>query len=273
MSSSTDTEFVLVKRKDLERLTTEVMQMRDFLPQILNQELVESVQRLEAAEIALETKELDCAHVSARLEVSQGEYLRANEENQALLVQVTSLQEQSVQQAEYCTHMGSALCSLLWGLSTNEGIVNSILGMDKAPEFFNLASHTVVSFVESLAGEQPQDDDTEESRFVLGLAGTITNVAAVSCGREFLMSSCRDLMESWFHLLGKISLGTCNRLRVLILMSLYNVSINRNGVLWMSQCVGFISQLQRLLTGKTAFTFYKTLTLKFASMFCISSSL
>ncbi|GAB1300850.1 Heat shock factor 2-binding protein [Apodemus speciosus] len=29
-------EFVKVRKKDLERLTTEVMQLRDFLPRILN---------------------------------------------------------------------------------------------------------------------------------------------------------------------------------------------------------------------------------------------
>nr|8A50_A Chain A, Heat shock factor 2-binding protein [synthetic construct]8A50_B Chain B, Heat shock factor 2-binding protein [synthetic construct]8A51_A Chain A, Heat shock factor 2-binding protein [synthetic construct] len=32
-------EFVKVRKKDLERLTTEVMQIRDFLPRILNGEV------------------------------------------------------------------------------------------------------------------------------------------------------------------------------------------------------------------------------------------
>ncbi|XP_063810708.1 heat shock factor 2-binding protein, partial [Pseudophryne corroboree] len=241
-------DFVLVKRKDVERLTTEVMQMREFLPQILNQELLENVQRLEAAEIALETKELDCAHINSRLEVSQGEYLQAKEENLSLAVQLNDLREHSLQQSEYCTRLGSALCTLLWGVSNRDETVRSILTMDKAEEFFSLASHTVSSFVESLSGQQPPEEDAEESRFVLGLAGTVTNVAAVPCGRDFLISSCKELMEKWFHLLGKMALGSCSRLRVLILMSLYNVSINRSGLLWLSQCAGIIPQLQILLT-------------------------
>lgn len=43
-------EFVKVRKKDLERLTTEVMQIRDFLPRILNGEVLESFQRLKIAE-------------------------------------------------------------------------------------------------------------------------------------------------------------------------------------------------------------------------------
>jgi hypothetical protein len=43
-------EFVKVRKKDLERLTTEVMQIRDFLPRILNGELLESFQKLKMVE-------------------------------------------------------------------------------------------------------------------------------------------------------------------------------------------------------------------------------
>lgn len=39
-----------VRRKDLEQLTTEVMQMRDFLPRLLNAELTESLQSLKSVE-------------------------------------------------------------------------------------------------------------------------------------------------------------------------------------------------------------------------------
>lgn len=43
-------EFVKVRKKDLERLTTEVMQIRDFLPRILNGEVLESFQKLKIVE-------------------------------------------------------------------------------------------------------------------------------------------------------------------------------------------------------------------------------
>ncbi|KAG8507181.1 Heat shock factor 2-binding protein [Galemys pyrenaicus] len=43
-------EFVKVRKKDLERLTAEVMQIRDFLPRILNGEVLESFQKLKIVE-------------------------------------------------------------------------------------------------------------------------------------------------------------------------------------------------------------------------------
>ncbi|XP_040269355.1 heat shock factor 2-binding protein-like [Bufo bufo] len=248
MSGPLESEFLLIRRRDLERLTTEVMQMKEFLPKILNQDLLESVQRLEVAESALEEREQDCEHIQARLQATQNECLRAKEENLSLLLQVTELREQNVQQVDFCSEMGSALCTLLWGVSNREETVRSILGMDTTAEFFSLAGQTVSRFVESFAVDQ--NEDTEESRFVLGLAGTITNVAAVSCGRSFLMSSCRDLMEKWILLLREIRSGSHCQLRVLILMSLYNVSIHHDGLLWMSRYPGIMSQLQQLLTGE-----------------------
>lgn len=235
----------------MERLTTEVMQMREFLPQIVNSELVETVQRLESAENALGDKEQDCDHIRARLETSQGEYLRAKEENLSLLVQLSTLREQSVQPIDFSTHMGSFLCTLLWSVSNREETVRSILGMDKCAEFFMLVSQTVTRFVDAL-GEKPPDDDDEDGCYVLGLAGIVTNVAAVPCGRDFLISSCRELMESWIHILRKIGLGTCNRLRVLILKSLYNVSINQSALQWMSQVTGFLGDVRRLLIDPDA---------------------
>lgn len=46
----TKEEFVKVRKKDLERLTTEVMQIRDFLPRILSGEVLESFQKLKVVE-------------------------------------------------------------------------------------------------------------------------------------------------------------------------------------------------------------------------------
>ncbi|XP_075705188.1 heat shock factor 2-binding protein-like isoform X1 [Rhinoderma darwinii] len=188
MSGPLEAEFLLVRRRDLERLTTEVMQMKEFLPQILNQDLLEGVQRLEVAESALEERELDCEHIKARLQATQSECLRTKEENLALLLQVTELREQSVQQVDFCTQMGSALCTLLWGVSNREETVKSILGMDKTADFFILAGQTVSSFVETLVVNQ--DEDMEESRFVLGLAGTITSECRGLTNPEHKMVKC-----------------------------------------------------------------------------------
>ncbi|KAM9317496.1 heat shock factor 2-binding protein [Gastrophryne carolinensis] len=252
MAGSSEAELVLVRRRDLERLTTEVMQMREFLPQIVNPELVESVQRLEEAEAALEGMDLDCDHFRARLEAAQGECLRSREENLSLLLQLSAAREEAAQGAEFCHNMGAVLCTLLWGVSNREEAVKSILGMDQSAELFSLASQILTSYVTSVPAPEEPKADAPETRMVLGLAGTVTNVAAVSQGRGFLVSSCRDLMENWIQILGKIQLGTCSYLRVLLLMSLYNVSIHAEGLVWLSQRPGLVCELRRLLSDPDA---------------------
>lgn len=48
--AETKEDFVKVRRSDLERLTTEVMQLRDFLPKILNGDILWTFQKLDAVE-------------------------------------------------------------------------------------------------------------------------------------------------------------------------------------------------------------------------------
>ncbi|NWX39685.1 HSF2B protein, partial [Steatornis caripensis] len=79
----TKDEFVEVRRRDLERLTTEVMQLRDFLPKILNADILGTFQKLDAIESSMEKKEeemeqlkMDCEHFRARLETAQADCMR-----------------------------------------------------------------------------------------------------------------------------------------------------------------------------------------------------
>ncbi|NWU79117.1 HSF2B protein, partial [Onychorhynchus coronatus] len=79
----TKEEFVKVRRRDLERLTTEVMQLRDFLPKIVNGDILGTLQKLDAIESNLEKKEeevqqlrMDCEHFKARLETAQADCMR-----------------------------------------------------------------------------------------------------------------------------------------------------------------------------------------------------
>ncbi|NXT94532.1 HSF2B protein, partial [Anhinga rufa] len=79
----TKDEFVKVRRRDLERLTTEVMQLRDFLPKIVNGDILSTLQKLDALESIMEKKEeeveqlkMDCEHFRARLETAQADCMR-----------------------------------------------------------------------------------------------------------------------------------------------------------------------------------------------------
>ncbi|XP_072825967.1 heat shock factor 2-binding protein isoform X2 [Vicugna pacos] len=252
----TKEEFVKVRKNDLERLTTEVMQIRDFLPRILNGEVLESFQKLKIVEKNLERKEqeleqlrMDREHFKARLESVQADSLREKKEKLALRQQLNEARQQLLQQAEYCTEMGAAACTILWGVSSSEEVVKAILGGDKALKFFNITGQTMESFVKSLDGDV-KELDSDENQFVFALAGIVTNVAAVACGREFLVTSSRVLLDTILQLLGDLKPGQCTKLKVLMLMSLYNVSINLKGLKYISESPGFIPLLWWLLSGQ-----------------------
>ncbi|XP_059778289.1 heat shock factor 2-binding protein isoform X1 [Balaenoptera ricei] len=303
----TKEEFVKVRKKDLERLTTEVMQIRDFLPRILNGEVLESFQRLKIVEKNLERKEqeleqlrMDCEHFKARLESVQEDSVSEKKEKLALRQQLNEAKQQLLQQAEYCTEMGAAACTILWGVSSSEEVVKAILGgnpapakealsrfcelgnsfcrvmktetvrwacccilhvavsvkilfekqflpKDKALKFFNITGQTMESFVKSLDGDV-KELDSDENQFVFALAGIVTNVAAIASGREFLVNSSRVLLDTILQLLGDLKPGQCTKLKVLMLMSLYNVSINLKGLKYISESPGFIPLLWWLLS-------------------------
>ncbi|XP_064925290.1 heat shock factor 2-binding protein isoform X6 [Columba livia] len=255
--TETKEEFVKVRRRDLERLTTEVMQLRDFLPKILNGDILATFQKLDAVESNMEKKEeeieqlkMDCEHFRARLETAQADCMREKKEKLDLRQQLNEAKQQLLQQAEYCTEMGAAVCTLLWGVSSNEEAVKTLLGGSKAVKFFTITAQTMESFVKSLSEDMKQQDlDSDENQFVLALAGIVTNVAALACGREFLVSSSRELLDTMMHLLGDMKPGLCTKFKVLMLMSLYNVSINLKGLKYISESPGFIPLLWWLLKG------------------------
>ncbi|XP_077925004.1 heat shock factor 2-binding protein isoform X3 [Halichoerus grypus] len=191
---------------------------------------------------------MDCEHFKARLETVQADSRREKKEKLALREQLNEAKQQLLQQAEYCTEMGAAACTLLWGVSSSEDVVKAILGGDKALKFFNITGQTMESFVKSLDGDV-KELDSDENQFVFALAGIVTNVAAIACGREFLVNSSRVLLDTILQLLGDLKPGQCTKLKVLLLMSLYNVSINLKGLKYISESPGFIPLLWWLLSG------------------------
>uniref|UniRef100_A0A2K6A8N5 Heat shock transcription factor 2 binding protein n=1 Tax=Mandrillus leucophaeus TaxID=9568 RepID=A0A2K6A8N5_MANLE len=236
----TKEEFVKVRKKDLERLTTEVMQIRDFLPRILNGEVLESFQKLKIVEKNLERKEqeleqlkMDCEHFKARLETVQADSIRDKKEKLALRQQLNEAKQQLLQQAEYCTEMGAAACTLLWGVSSSEEVVKAILGGDKALKFFSITGQTMESFVKSLDGDI-KELDSAENQFVFALAGIVTTIA---CGSSSFLLTFQHLFLLHFRLM---------------LMSLYNVSINLKGLKYISESPGFIPLLWWLLSDPDA---------------------
>ncbi|XP_072900811.1 heat shock factor 2-binding protein [Hemitrygon akajei] len=254
-------EFVKVRKRDLERLITETMQIKDFLPKILNGEFLECFHQLEIAEKTLEKREqeneqlqLDRDHFKARLKTAQEDCQKEREEKLASNLQLNEARQQLLQQAEYCTEMGASVCTLLWRVSSNEESVKFILGGNKAEKFFTIVAQTLESFVKSTDEnvKEEHDLDSDENQFVLALAGIVTNIAAVAYGRDFLVNSSQILLEKLLQLLAEMKAGLCTKLKVLMLMCLYNVSINLKGLQYFSKNPGFIPLLACLLEDPDA---------------------
>uniref|UniRef100_A0A3B3VGJ5 Heat shock transcription factor 2 binding protein n=1 Tax=Poecilia latipinna TaxID=48699 RepID=A0A3B3VGJ5_9TELE len=217
---------------------TEVMQLREFLPRVLNGDLTEmksvnvdlclEKEHLEQEQIQLRQ---DCSHLQSRLEAAHSECQKEREEKLLLREQLWQSGAELQQQADFCSTLGSAACSLLWSGSSREEMVTTWLG--KLSSFLTVAAQTLESFVKSMDDEiktQPSDHNSQEHQFVLALVGTITNIAAVTCGRDFLSSSGHVLLDTLMKLLQLMRPASFPKLKVLMLMALYNVSISIKGL-------------------------------------------
>uniref|UniRef100_A0A8K9WML6 Heat shock transcription factor 2 binding protein n=1 Tax=Oncorhynchus mykiss TaxID=8022 RepID=A0A8K9WML6_ONCMY len=229
---------------------TEVMQLREFLPKVVNGDLIEMLQKALKERLGQEQEQLrqECLHLRSRLDAAQSECQKEREEKLVLREQLWESREQLQQQAEFCTGLGAASCTLLWSTSSKEEAVKDILG--KLQSFLSVAGQTLESFVKSLDGEakaEQQDSNSHEQQFVLALAGVVTNVAAVTCGRDYLSSSAHVLLETLMQQLELLKPGVFPKLKVLMLMALYNVSISVKGLKYIREFPGLLSLIWTLL--------------------------
>ncbi|CAL8406534.1 unnamed protein product [Arctogadus glacialis] len=137
-----------------------------------------------------------------------------------------------------------------YGIQTLPTLHEEEFPAGKLPSFLDLAGQTLQSFVQSgedVSTPGPLDQTSTKHQFVLALAGIITNVAAVPCGRDFLSSSGHGLLGTLMQLLEPRKPGALPRLKVLMLMALYNVSISVRGLKYISQSPGLLPMVWTLL--------------------------
>ncbi|CAL8291265.1 unnamed protein product [Lota lota] len=235
------------------------MQLREFLPRVLK-DLLETLRKNSATEKVNEhmTQEQErlrqeCLHLGSRLEAAETERQREREEKLVLKEELWACREQMAQQAEFCTGLGAASCTILWSTSGREEAVGDMLAEGKLLSFLDMAGQTLESFVQSV-DEDPKpgsvDQTSNEHQFVLALAGVITNIAAVPSGRDYLSSCGHVLLDTLMQLLKLMKTGAFPRLKVLMLMALYNVSIGVRGLKYISESPGFLPMIWTLLEDK-----------------------
>ncbi|KAI5618488.1 heat shock factor 2-binding protein, partial [Silurus asotus] len=251
--------FVTIQKRDLERLCTEVMQLREFLPKVINGDFLDALHKSRSLDTLKEQSQQEnqqlkqeCLHLHSRLDAAQSECHREKEEKLVLRQRLWESREQLQQQADFCTGLGAATCTVLWSASRREEAVRDILADGKLEPFLSVAGQTLESFVKSLdEDEKPQQNyNTSEHQFVLALAGVITNLAAVTCGRDFISSSAHVLLDTLMQLLGLMKSGVFPKLKVLMLMALYNVSLNVNGLTYISESPALLPLICTLLKDR-----------------------
>ncbi|XP_061692274.1 heat shock factor 2-binding protein [Syngnathoides biaculeatus] len=253
--------FVRVRKTDLEKLTTEVMQLREFLPRVVNSNLIGMLHKNRVTQtvkdhITQEQEYLqqECLHLQSRLDVLQIECQKEREEKLLLREKLWQSGAELQQQADFCFSLGSAVCSLLWNCSTREDLVKQWLVDATLPAFLAVATQTLGSFISTLDEDvksRYEDYNTQEYQFVLALTGTITNIAAVTCGRDFLCSSGHGLLDTLIKLLELMKPGVLPKLKVLMLMGLYNASISVKGLKYMIEKPALLPLIRTLLEDRS----------------------
>ncbi|XP_058236793.1 heat shock factor 2-binding protein [Hemibagrus wyckioides] len=233
------------------------MQLREFLPKVINGDFLDALNKARSLEKLREQSQQqhqqlkqECLHLTSRLDAAQSECQREKEEKLVLRERLWESREQLQQQAEFCTGLGAATCTVLWSASRREEAIRDILADGKLEPFLSVAGQTLESFVKSLdEDEKPQQQNynSHEHQFVLALAGVITNVAAVTCGRDFISTSAHVLLDTLMQLLGLMKSGVFPKLKVLMLMALYNVSLNINGLTYISESPALLPLICTLL--------------------------
>ncbi|TGZ52375.1 Uncharacterized protein DBV15_09247 [Temnothorax longispinosus] len=182
--------------------------------------------------VALESK---CEELRAQIECLTKQKEDAFEE-------IERLKDQILSQSTYCTSLGAVLGNLTWRASRFPQIVDAWLSnfQNKIGEFLSIVNGTFDAFVNTYRSAFPPTSNVEY-QFVMGLLGVVTNISASPEGREFLItnSSGTEFVQKLIKLTPELpsAPGTVSLKRhvlksylVLILMILYNVSMNKTGL-------------------------------------------
>ncbi|XP_046544415.1 heat shock factor 2-binding protein-like [Haliotis rubra] len=244
-------DYVLVHKNDLAQLATETSQLKLNLPKVINSGLSTATTRVDSLQEEVDrlrqqntVAEADIGQWKSRFEAAVAECQKEKESNLQLRCELQELTEQLSQQSDYSSSLGSSCCTLLWRVSRSQDTVQTLLSGTKIDDFINLVTSTVESYVSAYKDDWPQDQ-SDESGFILALVGIITNVAASAYGRDFLISrdSGRHLVGTFTNFLADAPLKKSARLKNLLLMALYNLSINQRALKYICSKPGIMGLL------------------------------
>ncbi|XP_064393333.1 heat shock factor 2-binding protein-like isoform X2 [Halichondria panicea] len=249
---------VVVSKAELDSLATETMMLKEFLPKVLNPDYLSTFSQLSHVEqelcSVLEEREglvTHCEQLERRTEAVLTDYEQEKKDKFAAKCEAMELSQQLSQQADYCSSLGSACCTLLWRVSRHEDCIHSILSGSKVSEFLELVSSTLQSFLAAYTEDLPSEE-SDEAQFILALCGIVTNIAASAYGRDYLSESGngRVLIDMLCSVLSTApNTQPCSKMKGLILMALYNISINQKGLQYLTSKDELMKVLAWMLQG------------------------
>ncbi|XP_065179553.1 heat shock factor 2-binding protein-like [Sycon ciliatum] len=238
----------------IERLTVQVKQMKEYLPKIMSPEVVSGYakgldldEECNAMKVAISNQQKQesllhrkCDSLMAAAEQDKKECIQLKQE-------VASMNELLAEQASFCSTVGATTCNLLWKMSHCTGAVDSILTGNMLVSFLQLASSSMEGFLETC--DNLVTEDSAEVNFILSICGVLTNIFATPSGRDYLVTSGYGtaLVDQYITVLKKAVKG--ERLRNIVLMAIYNISISQPGLEMILSRPGLVPALAHILTS------------------------
>nr|CAD7407764.1 unnamed protein product [Timema poppensis] len=163
------------------------------------------------------------------------------------------LRTQMQQQSQFCASLGAVMGNLLWKSSRLPSVVDLILSGNKVVEFLSIMNGSLVSFLETYSTNMPASS-ADESQFIMSLCGVVTNIAASPAGRQFLATNekGKELVAQIVRILPGIPMPDGKCLKRLLLMTVYNVSINQCGLSFLQEHKELSEALSHSLRNDTS---------------------
>ncbi|XP_017877868.1 heat shock factor 2-binding protein-like [Ceratina calcarata] len=208
---------------DLERLN---IQDRQKIQDLIGpKSLTDRINKEEKERIS--ALEFECSQLHGQLRQQVDANKKAQEE-------IQYLREQILNQSTYCATLGAVLGNLTWRASRCPEIVDVWLSgfQDKIGEFLSITDGSFVAFINTYRNAFPPTCNVEY-KFIIGLLGIVTNISATPEGREFLITdpNGRAFIQKMVKLMPTLPLSQGSlSLKRLMLMTFYNVSMNKTGL-------------------------------------------
>lgn len=230
---------IIVSKMDMLNLSKEIRMLKSMLGRMISKDILPFLKTtsiihedLQESRNQLELVKNECEHWKCQWKNITETVQREKEEKMALSCELQEVNRQLSQQSDFCATMGASCCTLLWRVTRCEDSIPTILVGTKVDEFLGLVVNTLDSYLNTYSGEPLPPDSSDEVHFVLALCGIVTNIAATPYGRDFLMKhpQSEQLINIFVKVLGQEPCKKFARIKNLILMALYNLTINQKGL-------------------------------------------